>query len=1581
MDKKLKDLNEHIEGLSPRKRALFELLMKEKQKAAAPRSIPKRPPGSSAPLSFAQQRLWFLDQWKPGTTAYNVAVAYRVKGHLDISILEKSISEVSRRHESLRTTFVALGEQAVQQIAPPQSVALHRVNLRNVLQSDCESHALELITAAARQPFDLARGPLFGATIFELGTEDHILFFSMHHIISDGWSVGVMMRELMSIYHSSLKGEPSSLDELSVQYPDFAVWQREQLNDGVLRQQLNYWKEQLKEAPRILELPGDWPRPAVQSFEGAHLYVALNEALTTSLKKLSEQSGATLFMTVLAGFGTLLKRYTGQDDIIVGSALAGRNHTEVEGLIGFFTNMLALRLSMSDDPSFRALLDRVREMTLAAHANQDLPFERLVEELGVERDLSRTPLFQIVFALHNAPTESLSNDDLTLSPIPIDNGASKFDLALEMIEQNGELVCSFEYNTDLFSPDTIQRFATHFETLLTAICEQPESSLSSLPLLSQNELQEQLISWNNTHSEFRRDVCIHELFEEQVVRDPAAVAVVCGEEQLTYGEINQRANRLAHYLRRLGVTTETLVGVCVERSAELVTALLAVLKAGGAYVPLDPTYPPDRLAFLLDDASAPVLLTQERLLNNLNGSSAVKVCLDRDWGTIEKESAQELKGCAEASNLAYAIYTSGSTGKPKGVLVEHRSLNNLCTWHQRTYNIQPQDRATQVASLAFDASVWELWPYLTSGAAIYIPDEETRVGAPQLLNWLERNKITISFLPTPLAEAVLQQPMPPTLSLRALLTGGDRLHSVTRPDLQFQLINHYGPTENTVVATACVVDTSESRSAPPIGRPIANTRVYILDQQLKPVPIGVAGELYIGGESLARGYLTRPELTGEKFISDPFNAGELLYKTGDLVRYLSTGDIEFLGRTDEQVKVRGYRIETGEIEATLCEHESVREACVVAREDEPGEKKLVAYVVTVNGSEANGSTSSELRRHLSQRLPQYMVPHGFVFLDALPLSPHGKVDRRLLPAPDASLRSSHDREFVSARTPAEELLVRIWGDVLKLETVGVHDNFFNLGGDSILSIQITARATQAGLRLTPMQLFQHQTIAELAAVGNNGMKFNSEQGEVTGPVPLTPIQNWFFEQDLAEPHHFNQAITLQLTEPVDLSVLERSVEQLLSHHDALRMRFEKTSNGWTQTNCSLAEIANGPSAFVHFDFSEQTVEEQFTAISRAVAELHESFDLSRPPLVRAALFTLGGRQPDRLSMIVHHLLVDGVSWRILVEDFQTIYDALTNGAVVALSNKTTSFKTWAHDLERYASSEEIQGEANYWLGVSQQSPTLLPVDIEGGVNTVASVRVVNVTLDSDETQLLLHTVPATYRTQMNDVLLAGLLQAFHDWTGWKGLSLHLEAHGREEIIRGADLTRTVGWFTTIFPVHLEIEGNVEPGVLLNSVKEQLRRIPNRGIGYGVLRCFNDELSRKLQDHQSPQVSFNYLGQFNQLTTNRSLFRLWSGTNETDHALQGSSGPNNTRPHLIDVVVIVTDKQLHISFGYSENIHRRETIEHFAKTYVDRLRSIIKHCQSPEAGSVEVSDFVAARLSQKELKKLMSRINRVVSEDV
>ncbi|WP_373528907.1 amino acid adenylation domain-containing protein [Nostoc sp.] len=1030
------------------------------------------------PASFAQQRLWFLDQLLPGKSLYNIPAALRLNGALNVASLERSFNEIVRRHEALRTTFIPVNDEPVQVITPAFHLTLPLVDLRELPETKREAQALRLAIEEAQQLFNLAQGPLLRATLLQLGEQEYVLLFTMHHIISDGWSMGVLIRELVALYEVFISGTPSPLPELSIQYVDFAIWQQQWLQGEVLEAQLAYWKQQLAGAPAFLALPTDRPRPPVQTFQGATQSFQLPKSLSVALKALSQSEGVTLFMTLLAAFKVLLYRYTGQSNILVGSLIANRNRAEIEGLIGFFVNTLVLRNDLSGSPSFLELLQRVRETTLSAYAHQDLPFEKLVEELKPQRDLSYTPLFQVMFVLQNAPMPALEIEGLTLTPMEFDNQTAKFDLTLSMMETEQGLQGSLQYNTDLFDTATITRMSGHYQTLLQAIAADPQQPITTLPILINSD-RHLLGEWNYTQQDYPQDQCVQQLFETQVEKNPDALAVVFGSEQLTYQQLNQRANQLAHYLQTLGVGAEVLVAICVERSLEMVIGLLAILKAGGAYLPLDPAYPNERLSWMLTDAQPAVLLTQKQLIDKLPEHQAHTVYLDTYWYHTQ-ESQQNPICAASIDNLVYVIYTSGSTGRPKGVQITHAGLLNLVYWHQRSYRVTPDDRATQLAGVAFDASVWELWPYITAGASVYLLEEEIRTAPVQLRDWLISKGITISFLPTLLAENILLLDWPKNLALRILLTGGDKLHHYPSSSLPFKLVNNYGPTESTVVATSGLVPVKEEfNTSPAIGRPIANTQIYLLDANLQLVPIGVPGELHISGAGLARNYLNRPDLTNEKFIANPFSqeSGAKLYKTGDLARYLPDGNIEFLGRIDNQVKIRGFRIELGEIEAVLSQNPFVQDAVVIVWGEVSEDKRLVAYVVS---HQEQRPTVNELRHWLQKQLPEYMVPAIFMFLDTLPLTPNGKVDRRNLPTPEL-INPELESILVAPRTPTEEKLADIWAQVLGLERVGVYHNFFELGGHSLLATQVISRIQREFRVDLPLRsLFESPTLAGLA---------------------------------------------------------------------------------------------------------------------------------------------------------------------------------------------------------------------------------------------------------------------------------------------------------------------------------------------------------------------------------------------------------------------------------------------------------------------------------------------------------------------
>jgi amino acid adenylation domain-containing protein len=1085
-------------GLSAERLELLTYLLEEEGIESPPtQTIPRRGTLEQLPLSFAQQRLWFLAQLEPESPTYNIPAAYRLRGLLNVAALEQSLSEIVRRHETLRTTFMAVDGQAVQVVAPHRPRALPMVDLRGEPAREQEARALQLAAEDAHRPFDLAQGPLFRATLVQLTEEEYVLLLNMHHIVSDGWSRMVLFQELTTFYTAFATGKPSPLPELPIQYADYAVWQREWLQGEVLEAQLVYWRQQLAGPLPMLHLPTDRPRPAVQTSWGANHAMLLSKTLTEALNVISQREGVTLYMTLLAAFQTLLHRYTGQDDITVGSPVAGRTRAELEGLIGFFVNTLILRTDLSGNPTFRELLGGVREMALGAYAHQDLPFERLVEELQPQRSLSHPPLFQVMFTLQNAPRQTLVLPGLTLRRLEVNSGTAKFDLTLSMAESADGLRGVWEYNTDLFVAATIYRLADHFRTLLEGLVAHPDQHLAELPLLTATERQQILVEWNATQASYPKDACIHELFEAQVERTPDTVAVVCEGAQLTYRELNARANQLAHYLQALGVGPERLVGICVERSLELVVGLLGILKAGGAYVPLDPAYPSERLAFMLADAHIPVLVTQHQLIAGLLVHQARVVCLDTDWARIAQERIEDPPSRVTAQNLAYVIYTSGSTGKPKGVQVVHQGVVNFLEAMRQQPGLTVHDTLLAVTILSFDIAALELYLPLSVGARLVLMSREGAMDGQQLAVQLARSEATVMQATPATWRLLLEAGWPGNQQLN-ILCGGEALPRELAEQLLDRgsaLWNLYGPTETTIWSAVLKVESGEGPVA--IGPPIANTEIYLLDRHLQPVAVGVPGELYIGGTGLARGYLHRPELTAEKFVPSLYShePGARLYRTGDLARYRPDGTLEFLGRMDQQVKVRGFRIELGEIEAALARHPGIAQAVAVAREDSPGDTRLVAYVVP---RESAPLTAADLRGFLRLSLPDYMVPASLMMVDALPLTPNGKVDRRALPAPDRT-RPELEGTFVAPRTPVEEGVARVWAEVLGLERVGVHDNFFELGGHSLLAIRIMAGIHDIFQVELPLRtLFEEPTVAGLAlAVTQNQGERKASSSRIT----------------------------------------------------------------------------------------------------------------------------------------------------------------------------------------------------------------------------------------------------------------------------------------------------------------------------------------------------------------------------------------------------------------------------------------------------------------------------------------------------
>jgi amino acid adenylation domain-containing protein len=1102
-------LTERRVNLSPAKQALLEKRLRgmsngvsqppdgpqqlgQGRQAPSLQPISRRSGQDSPPLSFAQQRLWFLDQLEPDRSLYHVSKAVRLSGVLNVEALRQALDSIMARHEALRTNISAADGQPVQVIRAPQTVALPVIDLRGWDDAEREAELQRLLAEESRRPFNLTCDLMLRAMLLRLADEQHILLLAMHHIASDGWSMGVLIREFSLLYNAAATGRTAALSELPIQYADYALWQRQRLQGEVLEAHLSYWKHQLAGAPAVLELPTDRPRPAVQVYHGARQSLTLPPALSTALKSLSQREGVTLFMTLLAAFQTVLQRYTGRDDIVVGSPIAGRLQPETEDLIGFFVNTLVLRTDLSGNPTFRALLHRVRETALEAYAHQELPFEKLVEELQPERTLSYAPLFQVMFVLQNAQRTALELTGLTIQPLDIERETAKFDLSLVFIEEGTGLRARLAYNTDLFDDATMVRLLRHFRTLLEGIVAAPDTPIAQLPLLTTAERHQLLVGWNQTHVDGPKDSCVHELFEAQVARTPDAVAVVHADRQLSYRELNTRANQLAHYLQRLGVGPEVPVGLFVERSLDMIVGLLGILKAGGVYVPLDWALPQERLAFMLQDTQASLVLTQQCGVESLPQVTLPLIRLDMDWALITQEPAENPDCATNPAHLAYIIYTSGTTGTPKGVMIQQRSLAHYTETAAAEFGIGPGDRVLQFASIGFDTAAEEIFPCLIRGATLVLRTDEMLETVSSFLQQCHDWEITTLDLPTAywhevtaqLAAEVLE--LPP--AVRLVIIGGERALPARlatwyqRVTSRVRLVNTYGPTEATVVATICDLSPPATDVLPqevPIGRPIRDVRVYLLDRFLQPVPIGVAGEIYIGGAGVSRGYLNRPGLTAERFLPDPFSnaAGPRLYRTGDLARYRPDGCLEFVGRADHQVKLRGFRIELGEIEAILGQHPAVREAVALAWEDAPGGKRLVAYVVP---TQQPTPTTSELRLFLQKKLPDYMVPSAFVILNTLPLTPNGKVDRRGLPAPER-VRPMLEDTFVPPRNLVEEAVAKIWAEILRLERVGIDDNFFDLGGHSLLATQLMSRVRATFyVELSLRSLFQQPTVAAQA---------------------------------------------------------------------------------------------------------------------------------------------------------------------------------------------------------------------------------------------------------------------------------------------------------------------------------------------------------------------------------------------------------------------------------------------------------------------------------------------------------------------
>ncbi len=1298
--------------------AQVDALLRQARGTSAPPLVPVERDGP-LPLSFAQQRLWFIDQLEPGSAAYNMPAALRIRGALDTDALRRALDEIVARHESLRTRFAGAEGEPVQVIEPAGYAALAEVDLRALPEDVREREVRARAAAEAARPFDLAAGPLLRSTLLRLGADDHALLFTMHHVVSDGWSLGVLVREVTTLYDAFARGAESPLAPLPVQYADYAVWQRAWLTGDVLDAQLGYWRTKLDGAPPVLELPTDRPRPAVPGSRGATHDFSLPDETARALRALCRESGATLYMGLLAGLQLLLGRYAGTDDLVVGSPVANRTRLETEGLIGFFANTLALRGDLSGDPTVRDLLGRVRETVLEAQAHQDLPFERLVEALAPERSLQHAPLFQVLFVLQDAETWSLRMGDAALSTIDPDAEIAKFDLQLTVVEEAGRVHGRFSYRTELWDAGTMERAAEHLRRLLAGMAAGPERRISALDLLPEAERALVLHGWNATGADYPRDATIHGLFEAQADRTPHAPAVIPRDgEPLTYAELETRANRLAHHLAALGVVPDDRVGLCLERGPEMMAAVLGILKAGAAYVPLDPAYPAERLAYMLENSAARVLLTQSSLADALPASGAAVLRVDADADAIRRAPDVRPAVRVGGDHLAYVIYTSGSTGRPKGVAMQHRPLVNLLAWQEGDWRGPAAAVTLQFTTISFDVSFHEMFSAWAAGGRVVLIDEALRYDPAGLLELMEREGVERIFMPAialqQVAEVADARGLVPS-RLREVQTAGEQLR-VTEPlrrwmaALGAPLHNHYGPSETHVVTSLSLEgDPAAWPLLPGIGRPIANTQCYVLDAALRATPVGIPGELYLGGDNVARGYLGRPSLTAERFIPDPFaSGGARVYRTGDRARWMADGTIEFLGRTDEQVKIRGFRIEPGEIEAVLAAHDAVRDAVVIVREDVPGDRRLVGYVVA---ADASAVTPAELRAHLKARMPEYMVPSAVVVLDAIPLTPSGKVARRALPAPEGGEAEG----YVAPRSAAEEILAGIFADVLRVERVGAGDDFFALGGHSLLATRVVSRIGSAfGTDVPVRALFEAPTVAALAArvEALRAMGGGVQAPPVVpvprdAPLPLSFSQQrlWFIHQLQPASTAYHMPYALRLTGALDVAVLQRSLAALVARHETLRTRFASVDGEPVQIIDPAGAV---PLPLADLGQLADDGARESALGTLAAAEAARPFDLAAGPLLRCTLVRLADEE-HALLVTMHHIVSDGWSMAILTREISELYAAFAEDRDPVLPALPVQYADYAAWQRAWLTGEVLDAQLGYWTTRLAGAPPLLEI--------------------------------------------------------------------------------------------------------------------------------------------------------------------------------------------------------------------------------------------------------------------------------
>ncbi len=1540
------------------------------------------------PLSTSQQSLWFLQKLYPENHAYKMLFAFQIQGKLCKKTLAKSIECIIQHHESYRACFIQFDGSIHQKIIPFAEINfnLEEDDFYYVDPIDREKIIKKTHEEELNKSFNLEAAPLLNCKLITFSDDNHVLFINQHHIISDGWSIDILLKELNELYTHFQKKSAYTYSSSSVRYVDYCIWQNKWFESDAAQKQIIYWQTQLLSCPP-LKFPLDYSRPEKQTFIGDNFSYEIPQDLFVKLQNLTQQLNTTLYVILLSIFDILLAHYTGQDDIVIGGTIANRSNPQLEMIVGYLINVLVIRSNVGSDPTFISFIERNKKIIFDAHENQDIPFEKLINKLNIPREQNINPLFQILFEFENME-DSFPIGDLQLTRCSIGQKTAKFDLTLfASVSKNG-IKITFNYNTAIFNPATIRSLQQHYLAILTAIIDDPNRKIMSLSLLTPEEKQAFVQHIKKTPASPRDNRPVHLWFEEQVLTTPNSIALIFKNQKITYQELNIKANQIAHYLRKHGVTSETIVAIAMEKSLEMIICLLGILKAGGAYLPLELTYPAERLEYILNDAGGNFLLTQRLFLDKFKNYKGHVFIIDEHWGAINQEQIINCDFVSNLDHLVYVIYTSGSTGNPKGVMIKHKNLIHYLRYASETYHFKLS--ALLHSSIAFDMSITTIFLPLISGKSLYIlPDDKKLDSFIDVI--LQNNIDFIKLTPTHLRTFANQLTNNILDNYKgSIIIGGENL---LEKDLQVlfkaaphaAIYNEYGPTEATVGCSVFKADPNKlfSSGSVSIGQPIDNTQIYILDQYFNILPKGIIGELYIGGDGLARGYLNLPEITKERFITNPFVENERLYKTGDLARYLSDGNIEFIGRSDNQIKIRGFRIELSEIECVLNKHEMVSKSVVLSQTDITGHIRLIAYIVHCN-TVLNISVCEDhivaLREYLVTKLPDYMIPHEIIFIEKIPLNANGKLDIEALRNVVSVSISSTDK-YVSPRTNTEKILAELWSEILKIEysQLGIHDNFFELGGDSILIIQIVARARQLNLYLNPQQMFQYQTIAKLADIIQKDSidDISAEQNNVVGSINLTPIQRWYFAHHPPQPSYYNQSILFDVKDKLDPKIVILAVGQLIMHHDVLRTRFiyDPITKNWSQYNNDIKHLSD-TYGFTYWELTQKDDASQTDFIIKNNTKLQQELNIESGPTMNIALYNLGKQQ--KLFIVIHHLVFDGVSWRIFLEDFQTCYSYLSRNEKSLLSEKTTSYKRWAELINIYSQSDTPRQEINYWLGQLTEHSNQDCGNTD--INNYRNSEHVKIKLENSFTEKLLKKVPKAFNTQINEILLSALLLSYAKWKNQASdeseLIIDLEGHGREYIVDKINLSRTIGWFTTMFPLKLHTISISDLSILIKSVKEQVRRVPQHGINYSILKylCDDNQIKTNLAKVKNRDILFNYLGQFDAQPAD--LLSI-----STDQFKGSDISPDLIREHQIAINSIIIQGEMSVDFTYCNRIHNAQEIRNLAKLYIDALKEIINYCSAYETTSYTPADFGLTDISLQYWEKIIAKLSQQYKEEL